>query len=198
METAIIDLLALHAANKCAASDPTRYYLEGVCVEFSEREIVYVATDGHILFAYRQISAEHTLRGSYIIPSAVIKAAKIRRGDNVTDLVKHENGKLELRQAGWPSALFDPVDGTFPDWRRVIPETAKPDLAHYNPELLCRLWAAGKVIGAEASLHQNGNSPALVTYTEGNALGVIMPMSSLSADTSAPSWALPPSVAKAA
>ena len=53
---ALISLKALYAAACAASTEETRFYLNGVCVEVSARQVVYVATDGHVLFAYRELS----------------------------------------------------------------------------------------------------------------------------------------------
>jgi hypothetical protein len=91
---------------------------------------------------------------------------------------------------------FTPIDGTFPDWQRVVPtapETLTP--AHFDPRYIAAIGNMSKALrdgkkdGATFfTLHQDGEAPALVTFNRAVAksddakgpradcLAVIMPM----------------------
>jgi hypothetical protein len=67
---------------------------------------------------------------------------------------------------------FTPVDGSFPDWTRIIP-TAPETLtaAHYQPQYIAAIGNMAKALrdGKKDAtsffkLHQNGENPALVTF----------------------------------
>ena len=117
--------------------------------------------------------ADNDLVGTWIIPSGAIKAAKIKKGRAAsTDdraLLEGEPGKLELslKLPHGSDLEFRAIDGTFPDWRRVIPlETRQEVLAPlFNPDHLKRLWKAGEILGEKCSgMGYNGDSPALLKY----------------------------------
>lgn len=204
MTTATLNLKYLHAAAQAVSTDETRYYLNGVCVEIERDTVTYVATDGHILFCYRDPdSGPHDLLGTYIIPTATIKLAKLdaktKRAPAV--LLKQLDGrKMELATFG-AGFVFEAIDGTFPDWRRVIPAEAEPagppkerEMQHYNPALVSRLWKAGALIDHDKpTLIPNGGGPAYMVYSDPNAFGVLMPLrpNVPIAKTMRPAWIAP-------
>ena len=190
-----VSLKALYAAACAASTEPTRFYLNGVCVEISLRQVVYVATDGHILFAHREVvEPDNDLVGAWIIPSGAIKAAKARKSRADLAILEGEPGKLELslKLPDGPDLEFKAIDGTFPDWRRVIPSRTRQDIPPplFNPDHLQRLWKAGKILGEQVvGLGYNDTSPALIEYATSDTLGVIMPMYNPVATVVRPVWA---------
>jgi hypothetical protein len=84
MAIARISLPALHAAAQAASTGETRYWLKGVLVEIGPRQTIYVATDGHVLFACRDLlgkdERDNDLVGDWIIrprPSSSPKSTRI-------------------------------------------------------------------------------------------------------------------------
>jgi hypothetical protein len=223
--TATIDLKALKATLHAVTPTETRYYLAGVCVEISPSSATYVATDGYILFAAHREAPkgeDNTLTGTWIIPHGVIKAIKLGRklGETATLELSPIGGELLLRQAGASAVSFAPVDGTFPDWRRVVPgasasassqwEPLTPDrliksgneVNQFDPALLARLQRAGQdlELGKTPYVHHPvpGN-PSVVTWTgHRDALGVIMPIRGTDEPWAAPQWVTSTSAPKAA
>ena len=60
------------------STEETRYYLQGVLVSVGTLSTEYVATDGHILFAYHEDHDEEPdTKGVWIIPASVIKNIKL-------------------------------------------------------------------------------------------------------------------------
>jgi DNA polymerase-3 subunit beta len=158
MTIATLDLNILRAANMAASTEQTRYYLNGVCVELTATATTYIATDGHILFAYRQEIA-NDLIGTWIIPSTIIKQIKTNKHNPYVTLSRVDDtstGSVHLKLENGIALVFEPIDGTFPDWRRVIPRNAsdqgyKPKDGSgigYDPTLLARLWKAGDIISS--------------------------------------------------
>jgi len=204
MSEARLNLNALQAAACAVSTEETRYYLNGVCVEISARQVIHVATDGSILFAYRDTLAEsepdNGLIGNWIIPAATLKAVKIKKGRNARPeyaTLVGEPGKFELtlKLLDGSSLGFRAIDGTFPDWRRVVPvETEQKGPVHlFDPDLLKRLWKAGELIDeGRPSMGYNGDGPALLTYKTDNAVGVIMPTPNPVAVAAKPAWACTP------
>jgi len=92
---------------KFCATEEVRYYLRGVCVD----EGHLVATDGHQLFTVEGGGGKRQ-----IIP-----------GDAAAVLSAMPNAKLSLSGAMWratsdgTTAYGKLIDGTFPDWTRIIP-----------------------------------------------------------------------------
>ncbi len=107
------------------SSEQTRHYLNGICLQpgslKSERDkdhLVFVATDGHKLYA-RHIEVDGVEAiGSIIVPRVVCaKVAKLFGDDETVSIVT--NSSKVLLQAGATTFLSRLVEGTFPDWRRV-------------------------------------------------------------------------------
>lgn len=164
----------LRAAVQFAAVKDIRYYLVGVYVTKGR----VVATDGTIMGVFDAPGAE----GDVILPLAlvqqVIKAAKKAALVEVEIL----EGKVSMTVGGatFGGAL---VDGTFPDYRRVIPTETSGEMAQFDLALLERAYAGvAAFYGVKPNmlrLEHNGPAPAVVwdAYDIG-AVGVIMPMRS--------------------
>jgi hypothetical protein len=200
MTTATLDLNILRAANLAASTEQTHYYLNGVCIEVTSTAITYVATDGHILFAYRQERNDDagTLLGTWIIPSDIIKQLKSNKYNPCATLSRADDKHLKLENG--TALIFAPIDGVFPTWRYAIPRNAQEQAEYkpvngkgvgYDPTLLAKLWKAGDIINAsKPTLTPNGCSPALVHYSDANAFGVIMPITcgSTAPTNTPPAW----------
>jgi DNA polymerase III sliding clamp (beta) subunit (PCNA family) len=197
--TAEIDLRYLHAALQAASNEVSRYYLNGVLVELRNDTTTYVATDGHILFAMQTERTENCanrLIGDFIIPTEVIKAHKLppkAKSYMTTVMLSQDTPGLRLTMItlGRNSVTFNAVDGTFPDWRCVVPHVFNPkqDFMAYDPKLLTRLWKAADLAElGTPTLIPNGSSPALVEYT-GTAFALVMPMRTNKVEyTHQPTW----------
>ena len=167
----------LKAALVCASSEETRYYLRGVYLTTSGH---MVTTDGHRMFVARL--AERPT-ADVIVPydavTAALKMVGARCKEIEIDLATNRIGQIQ----------FTPVDGTFPDWRRVVPTgdetpSTKPELndgperAHFNHAYIGDFAKIGKLLGGASMLHpRSASHPALVTFGErADCFGVLMPM----------------------
>lgn len=177
----------LRVAALFVSTEETRYYLNGVLVEPRAGGATLVSTDGHRLFAAKDTHGEDNapLFGALSIPFGVIKRAlaPFRAADyreNVTvDLVEDE--------AGWTlgDVRFSPIDGTYPDWRRVIPSSTSGDTAQFNADYLATFAKAQKMLGSgigddrksryQPVVHHNGDGPALLDLGDANCIGVLVP-----------------------
>ena len=165
------DARTLKAALICTSTDETRYYLKGVAVQLDGNQLFIVATDGHRLIAMQppcEISGDTTgsdraAFGSVIIPADIIKNLKLVR--NVDECTLTIDGfKGELEHAG-QSVWFRFVDGTFPDWRRVIPLNITGELAQFDARYVGELPKIEAAFGnknAKVKIEHNGESPAFV------------------------------------
>ena len=161
----------LRAALICASTEQARYYLNGVYVD----PLGYiVSTDGHRLFCGKiDVSDLPEFKG-WIIPSAIIKRA----------VTGNKFSALTITPTQCGDVACQPVDGTFPDWRRAVPTgDLSGEVAQFNPAYVADMGKIGKLLGGksslEAHLHHNGQSPAGVTFPlYPSAFAVLMPIRS--------------------
>lgn len=119
----------LKAALTHAATTDVRYYLNGVLFEVDEDGFPWlIGTDGHRLFAGRLDHGQCAQKGpfSIIIPGDVVKRACAIKL-NIVPLTAAPDGRYVLGDIG-----FTPVEGKFPDWRRVVPaiDAKRSDTPH--------------------------------------------------------------------
>lgn len=101
-----------------------RHYLNGVLLELRDGRMHAVATDGHRL-AVATESLAHAGDADAILPHTVATALGQLLGD-FEEPVEIEIGEKTIRfDFGAVRILSKVVDGKFPNWRGVIPETDK-------------------------------------------------------------------------
>ena len=167
----------LKAALFCASNEESRYYLRGVHLSTSGH---MVTTDGHRMFVAR-LNEQPAV--DVIIPlddvKAALKLAGARAQDLEVDLANNKIGQIS----------FQPVDGTFPNWRAVVPTgeespSNKPELndgpenVHFNHAYIGDLAKMGKALDGASMLHpRSASHPCLVTFGErADCFAVLMPM----------------------
>jgi DNA polymerase-3 subunit beta len=206
-----IKLNYLKAANCAASTEATRYYLRGVSLTVTGNDIIYAATDGSKLIALRQdLDGQQDIlpKGGTIIPSSLIAQIKQTRQSRLCGDVAEisvVDGVVTLAVTGGATYADKAIDGSFPDWRRVIPQTVSGDVAQFDPELLAAFAKARKALNGGRSkfitIGHNGSGPALVSFADSNddGFGVLMPIRGEPAKI-APTWAnvIGQSVAKVA
>jgi hypothetical protein len=166
----------LKAALVCASSEESRYYLRGVHLAITGH---LVTTDGHRMFVGR-LAERPTI--DVIVPYDAVQVALKMAGARVKeieiDLVGNRIGQIQ----------YTPVDGTFPDWRRVVPtgeETPSnnpelndgPEHVHFEHTYIGDLAKMGKLLGGASMLHPtSASNGALVTFgARADCFGVLMP-----------------------
>jgi hypothetical protein len=172
----------LKAAVLFTSKEETRYYLKGVSIQATLATVKVAATDGHRLFVARVCQEENTETFSIIIPSDAIATA--------TKGAKHSLDLSKLSETQWRlgDTIFTPIDGTFPDYSRIVTTSVSGEPAQYNPEYVAALGKANKLLGGSAenvTIGYNGDKPALVTgsgYKAHNAIAVLMPLRSAAED----------------
>ena len=179
----------LKAALLCASSEETRYYLRGVHLATSGH---LVTTDGHRMFVAR---LNERPAADVIVPYADVAAALKLAGARCKDIevtVDVTGSALPQVTGKIHSIAYQPVDGTFPDWRRVVPTgeeqpSGKPDDApgavHFNHAYvgdLAKMAAilCGKADTAQSLLHPvSASHPCLVTFGDrADCFAVLMPV----------------------
>ena len=173
----LIPIDLLKAALFCASNEESRYYLRGVHLSTTGH---MVTTDGHRMFVARLNDRPAV---DVIIPlddvKAALKLAGARAQDVEVDLVTNKIGQIS----------FQPVDGTFPNWRAVVPTgeespSSKPELndgpenVHFNHAYIGDLAKMGKALDGASMLHpRSASHPCLVTFGErADCFAVLMPM----------------------
>lgn len=114
-----------------ASTDKTRQHLCTVCLEFAGNHARLIATDGRRLALLKIPIDDYQEEGSVMIPTKLIKAAKIFSKAELLQLVieKTDGGndlfkgtRLTFRE-GRDSVTGWAIDGTFPDWKQVLPSS---------------------------------------------------------------------------
>ena len=184
MESLTLKLSTLKAAATHAADKDVRYYLVGVCVDLDAGRIV--ATDGHRAFIAEGPRVPGG--GQHILPAELVKSVckvKVTRGgsDDVTlQLAGIEPGKPATAQLTINGATFASacIDGTFPDYARVIPKRITGETAQFNVDDLADATAALRLHFGQkkgnARIEHNGNGPAIMHTGEPGAFVLVMPM----------------------
>ena len=177
-----IDLRAIKAASYAMSAEETRFYLKGVCIEISAAHgVLAIATDGHRLIAMQAAPRAGGIGEavSIIIPADTVKRLKInkRYSDGVLRLMHGGQWQIEHDGQIW---AFQPIDGSFPAWRRVLPKHQTPgERAHFNPDYLADMKKAGEVYdkGVDAAMITDGGNPAWCRWDSASVpgFGVVMP-----------------------
>jgi len=159
---------ALKALLRFAATKDVRYYLCGVLIEPAGYA---VATDGRTLLAVRCEPFDGT---AYIVPSATIKAA--------LGLATKYTPEIEIDSKACGGVSYTPIDGRFPEWRRIVPTTFSGETAYIDPEYLVRAMAAWRDMGLEKTViavhyAMNGDGAAVQTHVDvPGAIIILMPV----------------------
>jgi DNA polymerase-3 subunit beta len=184
-----INLNVLKAVAVAVSKEETRYYLCGVHLEAATDGLTMVATDGHRMLVARQPYGEHAAPEDFqslIIPAGLIAKLKIKRNSDPWALLTIHGAKLTFEYRG-ETFGGDAVDGSFPDYRRVVPQELSGVVSHFNADYLAAFAEAGRVlfdtrdpIVSNPVIKHNGESPALAIWDKAEAparmIGVIMPV----------------------
>lgn len=167
---------SLKAALLMAAVRDVRYYLNGVHVRSDAEGFVWIeATDGHALYQDRATELHAGPRFAVTIPSDIVKMATGNKAPAVL--------YLERNEAVWmlSNIKFEPVDGKFPPFARVIPQQPSGEVGQFDCDLLALAQKALRISqgkkGAVYTLQHNGERGALMRPRDTMwPLTVIMPM----------------------
>jgi DNA polymerase-3 subunit beta len=173
----------LKALLTLAPKSDIRYYLCGIFVEYNATTTRLVVTDGHKLGIFNHHSEDNQGAGTVIIPREVIE--NLPKAGKIDPLLIIK--KCDGNATGWTitasntQIVFQQIEGTYPDYRRVCQFTTDGTVANYNYEYLVQFLKVQHLLGGSKSatlnLYQNGNSSALVHLAGvDNFVGVVMPM----------------------
>jgi DNA polymerase III subunit beta len=145
----------LKAALLFAAKKDVRNYLNGVLIEWDRENVTIAATDGHRLFAATCPMDEPVEPGSVIVSYDDIKRALTGYKAECIEFTPNADHIRQIATLG--SVSFLPLDGTYPDWRLVVPAKISGEAAQFNPAYVGDLAKASKALGvkdAQAHLSQ--------------------------------------------
>lgn len=195
-----IDLRTLKAANIAASKEETRYYyLGGVFVQVQGDDMLCVATDGHRLIAARdpgRASAETNWPvNGIIVPSALIDRIKLpRKPPRPVGEITFADGEVTIATSDEKHTMRA-IEGTFPDWRRVLPRQVSMQTAQFNSDLLAS-FAKAKAFYFDTKysplikVSHNGDAPALIDMGDNEKLfGVLLPYRASGFLLEPPAWA---------
>jgi len=175
----------IRAVLRFAAKNDIRYYLNGINVECHRTVAYLTATNGHFLGICRvERDSEDCGTGSFILPREVLEKIKPTgkwAADLVTVTVDGDRFTIADAIAG-TETRGAVVEGTFPDWRRVIPDKVSGESAQYSAEYLALMAKAAGDLGYKGggngyTIGQNGQASAIVEFTTSpHFLAVIMPV----------------------
>lgn len=116
----------LSVVSPMMANNDVRYYLNGIKMELEESTINLVATDGHRMSVYNAaLDSEHNLaKTECILPrQAVSEIASLlpMLSDEECDLVIYQSHCRVITNSLVITTKL--IDGRFPEWRRVLPNT---------------------------------------------------------------------------
>lgn len=112
----------LTSVSFAVSTEETRYYLNGIHLHATEDHLVAVATDGHRLARYRFARPEGADgMPPIIVPRRTVDLMKQIVGDKGDVSFSVSGTKVRLEAPSGASLLSKLIDGTFPDYVRVIP-----------------------------------------------------------------------------
>lgn len=113
---------ALAGVSFAISTEETRYYLNGIFVHPSEAGVKFVATDGHRL-AKRFIPLDDPPHGmpGIILPKKTVETVARHLPKDGTVIIQASDAKVRIIM-GELVLVSKLIDGTFPDYDRVIPD----------------------------------------------------------------------------
>ena len=194
-----IDHAILKALLIVAPKQDIRYYLKGVLVDVRAQDVTLVATNGHVLLSvpYLDNIEGDRLIGQWIIPREALEAVKpCKAGRSSLPIAVEilpgaqtpdpERPGVTIKApdtitiTGATATITKPIDGRYPDWRRVMPGSASLEVAQFDLALVATVGDVHALLSGSTKIkpvvHHNGRGGALVSGIGRDALGVIMPL----------------------
>lgn len=156
-----------------ASRDETRPVLTGVMVRLSKHSVRMVATDSYRL-SMKETPVESSVSGTFeaIVPSrTLLELSRIAAAmsDETIAILPSENQMLF--EAGGVSLVSRVIDGQFPNYRQLIPETFDYEVAVDRDELLEAVRRVGLLAQKNAPLRLHFSSNMLTVSAESQDVG---------------------------
>lgn len=198
----------IRAALLAVPKEDIRYYLKGMCIDASQSaagKLYLTTTDGHRMMVFDAAPFARDENGDaapvlamaweqIIIPREMLDAVKPAKAGRAELNIKVQVSPDSVTVTGATTATGKPIDGEWPYYRHVLPQTLSGETAQFNPDYLADLGKAqallnGKRKGTYLRLAHNGNGPALAELSDA-AFAIVMPQRADKADipTGLPAW----------
>lgn len=169
------------AAARCISNEETRYYLRGVFIQpHPVRGVYLISTDGHRMI--RAYDEEGTAsRAAIITPPSNKMPTKWKGKGRYQNHLLFDGKTVSLEEDGIVKIIetAGEIDGTFPDWTRVMPDLSQDEvLAQFNSSYLGDMAAISKLLGEGDNpyIRHHGDGPAAVFFGHRtDIVGIQMP-----------------------
>jgi DNA polymerase-3 subunit beta len=153
------------------SDDETRYFMNGVFVEHDQGKIVMVATDGRRLsyISHEPDAPLPEFPGVIIPPKILGLTRKLASGEgNLSMAIGEKNIFVQLENQRLSSAL---IEGQFPNYRRVIPDSQSYRLDVKRDELAEALKRVSLLVEKSRRVYLTINQSALTLKSEEGEIG---------------------------
>lgn len=190
-------------AAEFASQEETRYYLNGVYVEPAQEGVVAVATDGHRLIVVHDPSGRIERPAILRAERSVWAKCRTKWGGTIAaDGLGARSAshpilaKLIPTKGSIESVILDEIDGTFPEWRKIMPVDfpAGGVLPAFQSRYLGAFDGLARVGGRTGGVQviaRGKSDPAVVVPASGSAwpwIGVLMPIRGDDPPAAYPAW----------
>lgn len=143
---------------RAASRDESRPVLTGILVHFEGSQLVMAATDSYRLSVKETELSESGPELEAIIPArALQELARLAAGNDTVELGVHENHVVFSTGAVWLTSRR--IDGQFPNYKQLLPETFEAELTVEREPLL--------EVVRRASVLAQRNQPLRLGFAEG-------------------------------
>jgi DNA polymerase-3 subunit beta len=162
----------IHQTVFAVSDDETRYFMNGVFFEKAEDKIIMVATDGRRL-AYISKAAEKEIKdfAGVIVPPKILNTVMKRAGDEGSVAISVTDKTIFIRFGSYilSSVL---IEGQFPNYHRVIPESQTSFLSVNRFEMIDALRRVSLMVEQKSHRVYLGlSSGTMSVYSEENDIG---------------------------
>jgi DNA polymerase-3 subunit beta len=156
------------------SDDETRYYMNGVFLEKAEGTLNMVATDGRRLsFVGKKASSKIPDFAGIIIPPKILNTLYKRSNDEGLISVSVSDKMIYIEYASYKfSSVL--IEGSFPNYRRVIPENQAFSLTVKREEMLNALHRVALIVEKKSHrIYLNISSEKVAVYSEESEIGTV-------------------------
>ncbi|AFG36112.1 DNA polymerase III subunit beta [Spirochaeta africana] len=154
------------------SDDETRYFMNGVYMEHSDGQLIMVATDGRRLsyISSTQQNEVPDFPGVIIPPKVLNMVRKLASGEGQFLMAVHEkNIFLQFENLHLTSTL---IDGQFPNYRRVIPESQDHSIIVQSRDFEEAIKRVSLLVEKSHRIYIDINGDVLTVRSEESEFGV--------------------------
>lgn len=172
----------LAAVAEFQATKDTRYMLNGICIKQKVEHVEICATNGHILLKIDHPTADSEIWERIVkLPDALLKALRLKKSFDKRASFNFTEETVLFDGVVYP---FEVVDGTYPDYDRIIPNGIEPNGSPaFNADYMATFAKAGRYLAPKQKHNaiqwiNNDMSAAKVLFPliEADVVGVAMPV----------------------